>query len=154
MTIKLYTITDDKRKVVKIADYEQVTPLATLTAHFKADVDILDPVLEVEYSANIAAANYFYVPDWGRCYFIIGITTGAQRCYVSGHVDVLQSYKDSILDLQCVIARQEQKDSKHSNGYLNDPMWINLQPPRTIIYEFPQKFHQEGNYVIAVGGGA
>lgn len=148
MTITLYRIPDDKRQVDKTLN--QTTNLGDLTAHFKEDTDILNPVLEIAYNAAYTGANYCYISDWNRWYFITGMETGAQRLFLHCHVDVLYTYRDQIRDLTCVIARQQ--DEGHANLYLNDGMWHNLQYKQIARAAFPKSFDDTGSYVLAICG--
>lgn len=146
MTITLYKIPDDKRTVDKTLN--TTTNLGDLTAHFKEDTDILNPVLEIAYNATYTSANYCYISDWNRWYFITGMETGAQRLYLRCHVDVLYTYRDEIRDLKCVIARQEEK----YNTYLNDAAWHNLQYKQIARAVYPKSFSDTGDYVLAICG--
>lgn len=146
MTITLYKIPDDKRSVDKTLN--NTTKLGDLTAHFKEDTDILNPVLEIAYNATYTEANYCYISDWNRWYFISGIETGAQRLYLSCHVDVLYTYRSQIRELSCVIARQENR----YNLYLNDAKYHLLQYKTVVREVFPKSFSSRGSYVLAVGG--
>ena len=116
MTITLYRIPDDKRQVDKTLN--STTNLGDLTAHFKEDTDILNPVLEIAYNATYTSANYCYISDWGRWYFITGMETGAQRLYLKCHVDVLYTYRTGIRNLNCIVERIENKLA--GNLYMND----------------------------------
>ena len=148
MTITLYKIPDDKRQVDKTLN--STTNLGDLTAHFKEDTDILNPVLEIAYNAIYTSANYVYISDWNRWYFITGMETGAQRLYLRCHVDVLYTYKDQIRALSCVIARQE--DENNANLYLNDGMWHNLQYKQIARAVYPVSFDDHGSYILAICG--
>lgn len=92
-----------------------------LTGTLRADCNVLNPSIEIQANvASIAARNYFYIPDFGRYYFITEITsTGYGRCIISGHVDVLSTYKDQIRALDGLIARQENR----YNLYLDDSLF-------------------------------
>lgn len=58
--------------------------------------------------AKVAKANYMYVPDFLRYYFITEIVAGnGNILYVTGKVDVLMSYKQTIKNLTTYIERQE-----------------------------------------------
>lgn len=148
MTITLYTISDDSRQLVKEADNDH--KLGELTAIFKGDVDILNPVLEIAYSASYAAANYLYISSLGRYYFINKITVSAQRMYLECSVDVLMTYAEEILDLDAIIARQE--DKNEAQFYLSDGMFRILQPKDVVPLPFPEAFDSKGSFVLTVGG--
>lgn len=148
MQIMFYKITDDKRQLNKTLTAG--TLKKTLTGDLKIDTDILNPILEVGYDADILTCNYMEIPALGRYYFIENITTSTQRLLVAGHVDVLQTYATDISNLKCVIARQESKT--RSNKYLNDGIWRNLQPKDVLTAPFPNPFDSTGSYILAIGG--
>lgn len=153
MNIKLYKIANDRIEVNKTLIDEpgdDQTLVAQITAHFKDNVDILNPVLEVTYDAAITEANYCVIPEWNRCYFIEGMTTGAQRLLLRCRVDVLQTYAADIKKLVCVTARQESID--HSNQYLNDGMFHNLQYKQIARAVYGSSFSDTGDYVLAICG--
>lgn len=149
MTITLYKIKDDARVVNKTLNNS--TKIAEITAHYKSDVDILNPVLEIAYNASYTEANYFEVSDWGRKYFVKNITTGSQRLYIEGAVDVLTTYKTDIEKLRVVVERQE-KDS-NANKYLPDGMF--RATARQIIstpYKLGQGFSKDQSIIMTTGG--
>lgn len=151
MTITLYKISDDKRQVDKTLNND--TKLGELTAHFKEDTDILNPVLEIAYNATYTSANYCYISDWNRWYYITGIETGAQRLYLSCHVDVLYTYRAEIRNLDCIIGRQEYKN----NTYLNDDVWRNLQARDVLTLHFKKNgnntsLYRPCNFILTTGG--
>ena len=112
MTIKLYKIPDDAKKVDKtIIDVGAgATLLGELTAHTKENTSIFKPTLEVAYNAIYATANYMYIQDWGRYYYIPEPpTVGAQRMFITGAVDVLYTYRTGIRQIRAIVARQQDK---------------------------------------------
>jgi len=57
---------------------------------------------------NVLSANYVYIPDFNRYYFINDITSVRQNLWrLSLHVDVLMSYKKEILNTKAFISRNE-----------------------------------------------
>lgn len=148
MTITLYKIYDDAKNLIKQADTDH--KLGDLSAHYKGEVDVLNPVLEIAYNASYTDANYVYVADWNRYYFIRNITTGSQRLYLECAVDVLMSYSTQILNLNCIVARQE--DRNEAQFYLSDGMFRILQPKDVVPLPFPETFDSTGSFVLTVGG--
>lgn len=150
MTLNLYRISNDRRDVTKTISAE--TLLGTMTAHIKGDTDIMDPVFEIAYSADYMDANYIYCPDWHRYYFIKEPpTVSQQRLILNCHEDVLYSFKAAILNLNCVIQRQE--STGKSNRYLADGMFRALAKQEiTTPYIFPQAFTKSLSIVLTTGG--
>lgn len=148
MTITFYRITDDKRQVSKTLN--STTKLKDSTGEIKSDCSVMNPRLEMSYDAALITANYMYIPDFGRYYFIDRIDTSAQRLFIQGHIDVLQTYSEQIRDLTCVVARQEAENK--SNLYLNDEIWKNLQIRQAVPLAFPKSFDKDGSFVFVTGG--
>lgn len=149
MTIVFYKIYDDRRVVNKTTN--NTTKIVELTGIFKQDCDVKAPVVEVAYDVRLMAANYMYISDFGRYYFISPPVLSAQRMIITGEVDVLKSFATDIKKLSCVIARQQDPEY-HSNRYLPDPMFRALQPKDILTFNFPQSFDSNGSFVLAVGG--
>ena len=88
------------------------------TCDLKADTSVLKPTLVLQSASSLAGFNYMYIPDFNRYYFIDDIVSKNNVIWeVSGHVDVLETYKADILKQSAVISRQQNK----YNLYLNDP---------------------------------
>ena len=132
MKIELYVSTTDKNRLNKtsflslVGEYEGylrapssvIAPTITLELSISGNpliVDEDDEILIDEEDNEISTeeyritdANYMYIPEFGRYYFIRDITIGVTGLYViSSRVDVLMSYKDQILNLECFIERNE-----------------------------------------------
>ena len=147
MTITLYKISNDSKDMKKTVD--ATTKITDLTAKIKEDTTVEKPILEITYNAQYIDANYIYVDDWKRYYFITNRKVGAQRIYLECEVDVLFSFKDGILDLTCVVARQE----NNSQLYLPDGMFRALT--KRIVstpYKFDTKFDKGQSIVLTTGG--
>lgn len=84
----------------------------------RVNVSVENPVLILEESvANIMSANYCYISDFGRYYFIADKTCDVNGLWtISCKVDVLESFKNDIYHLKGIVQRQ--KDNY--NMYLKD----------------------------------
>lgn len=93
ITVQFIKMTDDDCLLVK----DTSTVLKTYTTvQFTDTSSIIDPVLILsEFPED---ANYCYIPQFNRYYFIKNITVGpAGKYYVTCHVDVLQSNFSDIM---------------------------------------------------------
>jgi hypothetical protein len=72
-------------------------------------VDLMSPTFELDYNANYTTKNYCVAgPPFNRCYFITDMKIDiGKKIYISCAVDVLNTYKDSINNLEVNIIRQE-----------------------------------------------
>ena len=120
------------------------------TCDLKADTSVLKPTLVLQSSSSLAGFNYMYIPDFQRYYFIDDIVSKNNVIWeVSGHVDVLETYKADILRQEAVIRRQQNK----YNLYLNDPdfMTYNYDQLQTLYFS-NTGFLKTLSYVLVVNG--
>ena len=116
----------------------------------KQGIDILTPDIIVEFDANLIAANYFYIPTFGRYYFYRkppAILTGGRMC-LYGTVDVLSSFADGIRNVDALIIRQSKPtDVKDSKFPLAPGSWVES-------IKLPSPFTDNGNfrYVVGING--
>ena len=68
----------------------------------KDSCDIEHPTFLLQ-SFNAGAYNYFYVPDWGRYYFISAAKNVEKMWEISGTEDYLASFKSEIGNINCNI---------------------------------------------------
>lgn len=96
-----------------------VTIVADYTgAVARVNLSVENPVLILEESvANIMSANYCYIAEFHRYYFITDKTADVNGVWtISLKVDVLESFKNDIYQLKGIVQRQ--KDNY--NMYLKD----------------------------------
>ena len=100
MTNILYNNKSDNREINK-----NITEISTIDVTLYMDTDLLKPVFKVKtFNKN---ANYIYVPNLGRYYYIDDYTLSKQCVYLHCSVDVLMSYKTELLNMECLISRSE-----------------------------------------------
>lgn len=149
MTITLYRISDDRIVVDK--NTSNSTKLGDLNAHYKEDTDFLNPVLELAYDATYyAGANYIYISEWQRYYYIVGKKTGMQRMFFTCEIDPLKSFKSGIKNLTCIVERQERRNK--CDMYLQDSAF--KAQVRKIISTryFPKSFSKTPSIILTTGG--
>jgi hypothetical protein len=120
----------------------------TYSCALKDDTSVLDPVIIIQTSDNIYTYNYMYISDFGRYYFINDIVSlNNNRWMIKAHVDVLETYKSSILANEAVIRRQD----KLFNLYLDDSDFHVLNYERVQTLKFPANaFSKNLTYVLVV----
>lgn len=120
----------------------------------KADTSLLKPTIILDSDVGaIKTYNYMYIDDFQRYYFIDDIVSKNNGIWeISGHVDVLETFKNGILSQQAVIRRQQGL----YNLYLNDPdfMTYNYDMIQTKKFNVPAGggFNKALNYVLVVNG--
>lgn len=119
--------------------------------NFKEDSSILRPrIIILDGFSAVYEYNYMYISTFGRYYFIDDIISVANnRWEIHAHVDVLETYKESILLNEAVVKRQE----KRFNTYLNDPEWKVYGNEEVVAFKFNQQpFSKTLHYLLAVAG--
>ena len=112
MNITLYKTSDDSRKAVK-----QLTQIGnTVSAVPTDDMSILNPVIILDYNSAYLAANYLYIPLFGRYYAITSRTvTIGKRIVINAAVDAVMSWYNSIKNCNITVTR---------NGGIGGPTMI------------------------------
>lgn len=144
MRITFYTNNSEK-----IALTKSKTQIVRLDGTLKDGTSIIDPsILCYNIDRFIADINYFYIDETGRYYFITGVEVVRNGLWqISGHVDVLSTYKDAILQNRAIIQRSE----SNYNLKLNDGLFKTQQNPRITTIPFGTGF-TTSNYVLALAG--
>lgn len=109
--------TSEKRQLDKAVSYS-----VSLTGNLRNETNVVNPTILVEANiSTLSGCNYMSIPSFNRSYFITDIRSITDKlCEVSGHCDVLSTYKDGIRSNQAIIGRSATRGNW--NLYLNDPM--------------------------------
>lgn len=95
--------------------------------------------------------NYMYIADFGKYYFItniISVRTGLWL--VTASIDVLESYKNEILQLNVILSDTENVGSKQ---YRNGSCWDVLVKDKTDIISFSDGLLPTGEFILITAGG-
>lgn len=131
MTVTFYSVEDDPRVVSKTLG----TALITLSnVKLKGEVNVLKPTLELANNVNLLGANYFYIQEFNRYYYITDRTTNNLGFFVSGKVDPLKSWSTEIYGLYAIISRNQNKQI--GNAYLKDERMPILEKQQVILRNF------------------
>lgn len=132
---------------------KSITDIVTRSCTVKGDISHEAPVIILAYDGtNIEKINYMKIPALSRSYFItdiINLTGG--RYEIRGRVDVLESFKNQILNMKCIIDKQENQNI--SNMYLNDGSFISSEKEFIYTKTFPDGFLDDGKYILITAGG-
>lgn len=102
--IILYRNTSEINRVDK-AGY--LTNLGEIIGVLREECSMLTPSI-VYQSESVPTFNYVYIPIFNRYYFVTSLSSVSKNVWrMELNCDVLMSYKDAILSLEGVIARQE-----------------------------------------------
>ena len=129
---------------------KQLIDVATFTGNLKEETSVINPIFEVETSLDLSQMNYIWIDDLHRYYYvtnIVSVATNLWRVYC--HVDVLMTYKPTILAHEAVIARQQSL----YNLYLNDGNTFKVtQRSKIVQKQFPNGFTGSSYVMITAGG--
>ena len=126
------------------------TTIATFNGNFRNEIDVKNPIFTVNTTnTNIFnTVNSFYIPAFSRYYFLESFNILRNGIVeIHAHVDVLSSFKDSILQNSCIVKRGE----KLFNAYLPDEKQKFLQYDKMQIKVFPREVLVDTNILITVG---
>ena len=140
----LYKTTSNEKAL-----HKELTKISTVGVEWKNNTDILHPT--VILGGSLPQANYLYIPAFGRYYFIKNMKVDSARnvIEIECEVDVLMSYADSLSQLECVVARQENE----YNTYLADNSFLAYSYPSIVQKAFPKGFTNQSHLILTVAGG-
>lgn len=90
---------------------------ATFSCNLKNPENIVTPTIYINAGSGYSGYNYCYIPDFKRYYYATCTGGTSQTLTFDCKSDPLMSFKDDILNAQCVIAR----NPYHWDKYLPDP---------------------------------
>lgn len=139
-----------KNTVPKNRLYRKLTGHLVSQGHLIDPCDVLNPVIKMAYNAYHVNINYCYIPDFGRYYFINDYVIEGDTITLYMHVDVLYTYRNTILNSQCIAGRS----SSNYNVNLVDNMIQTEEGYRYNISQLPYEFDPStGSYILMVTGG-
>lgn len=147
MIIKLYKNNSENNRIGK-----SLVQKAQKDCVLKQNCSILSPEIELTFEeGTMQDINYMYIPQFGRYYFIDNIETLiGERYRIKASVDVLESYKTDILDVDCII--NETFDTG-KDKYLSSNNWVANVKNKTDIINFPNGLLQNGEFILITAGG-
>lgn len=103
MQIKLGYTTDDNRKLVKDVVWKSV-----LNCQIYGECSIISPTLIIHNAIqNFNNFNYCYIDAFDRYYFIKDIKLKDNNVIIETEIDVLNTYKSYIMNLNVTVVRNE-----------------------------------------------
>lgn len=155
MTIELYKTPDNPKTVTKT-----LAVISSVQGRATQPCNILRPeiVLSGDSTVNAINANYVYIPDFGRYYFIKDHTTDtAARIILSCEVDPLMSWAVGIRGSKQLVTRSE---SVGKPSQVIDPNYTLDSEKEMVVIQFEGADFNLGtadvnsnNFVINVAGG-
>ena len=115
MTIRLYNNSSDQRVLRK-----SISQVGTdMTVRLLDECTVENPSFKMAYDPKYLTANYIYVPEWDKYYYITSRNIlNAAEIYIECHIDVLMSFKNAILKSKIIAERS----SSFTNEYIPDDL--------------------------------
>ena len=151
LTITLYKMTDDPRKINKTLPSTAGTFLTFSTSWLKDVFTVMDPDVTLASSDDLSTYNYMKVDTLNRYYFIRPQIQSNGLWKLNAHEDVLQVFQSQIKTNSAIVARSENK----FNTYLSDSIFEGLVYRRTCTIPFPNTpfTTDSGGYYLTTTGG-
>lgn len=147
MNIQLCSNTSENNTINK-----KISVISSVDAVIKGAISMEKPVLILQYDGSVDDINYVIINEFGRKYFItdlINLTGG--RYEIHTKVDVLESFKNKILNLNCIVNKQSGRNN--SNMYYNDNSYITQCTESNFIINFNNGFLDNGEFILITAGG-
>ena len=144
MEIDFYKNISEKNKIGK-----KLLNKLTLNGNLREESSVINPTILVEYS-NLSVYNYAYIPNFNRYYFVSEITSVRNGLWrVSLKCDVLESFKKDILNLSCIVDKQQ---NQSYNNYIDDGSYINRADSFVEIANYQNGFNSSGEFILITAG--
>ena len=144
MQIEFYKNSSEKNKIGKF-----LSSVLTLNGNLRDECSITSPSILVE-ATSLVDYNYCYIPEFKRYYFISDITSVRNNLWrVSLKCDVLESFKKDILNLSCIVDKQQ--NQSYSN-YIDDGSYINRADSFVEIANYQNGFNSNGEFILITAG--
>lgn len=142
MILELYKTIDDNNIINKT-----LTDMISYEIKLKDNVDIISPTIILSSETLLVNFNYAYIPDFGRYYFINSVSINSKNVYVlSLECDVLESFKDDILNSYAYISKAED-----GNNYYNSNNESEVRK-EVNIYHSNVTINKENSNIIIING--
>ena len=121
MEIILYYNDSEKIKLDK-----DLTQIGSIEGRLFQNTSITKPSIIFDLDTTVFSANYLYIPQFNRYYFITDVVNvSANKWQIQARVDVLTSFKSAIRENTAIIERQENVynlylDDKYYRAYQNE----------------------------------
>lgn len=136
--------------------YPALSKVRDVEGELRDQCSVLSPkiLMRINDVSDLKNVNYMHIGEFGRYYYITDIISVRNTLIeVSGHVDVLSTYRTQILGNDAIIARSGLKGNY--NTYLQDSELATYQDSYVCNYRFPHNFkHDNDNLILAVAGAA
>lgn len=148
MNVYLYHNSSD----INVVD-KSLSSALSVSGTLKENCSVTDPTILIN-AGNISTVNYMHIPEFDRYYYITNIVSVRNGLWaVSGHVDVLMSYKSQIRARSAILSRTANQN--YANLYLDDDR-LSVTCRRDFqLIPFPNRTLSTGgnSFVLTCAGG-
>lgn len=125
---------------------KKLTPLGTINVDLRPELNVHNPTIKIQIPPNMYGFNYVYIEELCKYYFVDNIRyIGGQTYLLTLSLDVLQTYKDVILQSTALIV-----ESDNANRDLSINSNVFNVFPKTDILHFPNSklFDKDGSIIM------
>lgn len=142
-TVNLYNNSSDIHRM-----HKNITSRASVDCEFKAPIDVENPTIYINASADYDDVNYVYIPEFSRYYFAKCTGGTSNTLTFECTSDPLMSFKNGILSSPAVVSR----NPWHYDKYLHDNRLPVEQRTyrQTIAFPYKDKFDGTNNCYILI----
>ena len=139
MTIQLANYNGEKNRINK-----DVTFSAQFEGNLREGCDVVNPAILIEAPVDaVCGFNYAFIPEFKRYYFITNCTSfRSTLTIINMTVDVLYTYKNSILNSPAIIVRSSKAGDGNPHS-LPDDRYPILQSETTHVVTFDSLYDSD-----------
>lgn len=144
MEITLYVNNSDNNVMSK-----NIIETEKINVNLKGSCTLLNPVLTIKAVdiSKVTTCNYCYIPQFGRYYYIGNIKMNSGGIAdIECSVDVLMSFRDSILNCNAILQRHE----SIFNAYLTDNEFLVNNQTQFTYKMFPSGLETQQMYFVTI----
>lgn len=146
MNIKLYK-NDSNNNVLN----KKITLINEYNILLKDNVDVYRPIIKIK-TELLNKCNYVFIEDFNRYYYVVNKRSiNIEIIELTLECDVLMSFREHILNLKCIIDKQE--NINLGNKYYDDNSLISLSKEFIESYNFNNGFNENGEFILITAGG-
>lgn len=146
MNIKLYK-NDSNNNVLN----KKITLINEYNILLKDNVDVYRPIIKIK-TELLNNCNYVFIQDFNRYYYVVNKRSiNIEIIELTLECDVLMSFREQILNLKCIIDKQE--NINLGNKYYDDNSLISLSKEFIESYNFNNGFNENGEFILITAGG-
>lgn len=146
MNIKLYRNESNNNVLNK-----KITLINEYNILLKDNVDVYRPIIKIK-TELLNNCNYVFIQDFNRYYYVVNKRSiNIEIIELTLACDVLMSFREHILNLKCIIDKQE--NINLCNKYYDDNSLISLSKEFIESYNFNNGFNENGEFILITAGG-